>query len=53
MTKYIKNKSINHSKTNNILYLSSIGEVAWNFISTIYKSGWDLLISNKENRTFR
>ena len=53
MTKYIKNKSINYSKTNDIPDLSSVGEVAWNFISIIYESGWDSLIANKENRTFR
>ena len=37
ITKYIKNKNIKHNKVNNILDHSSVGEIAWNFISTIYK----------------
>ena len=53
MTNYIKNKNINCNKANDILDLNSIGEVVWNFISTIYKSKWDSLITNKDNRTFK
>ena len=53
ITNYIKNKSIDCTKANNILDLNSIGEVAWNFIFTIYKSGWNALVTNKDNRTFR
>jgi len=30
-----------------------MSEVAWNFISAIYKSYWDKLVNNKDNRTFR
>ena len=53
MTKYIKNKSIDHNKVNNIPDLSSVGKVVWNFISAIYKSGWNSLVTNKDNTTFR
>jgi len=28
-------------------------KVAWNFISAIYESGWNSLVTDKENRTFR
>ena len=49
MTKYIKNKSIEPSKMNNVLDLKGIGEAAWNFISAFYKSEWDLLVSDKDN----
>ena len=38
MTNYIKNKNIDHNKTNNIPDLNSMDEVVWNFISTIYES---------------
>ena len=38
MTNYIKNKSINYNKANDILDLNGVDEVAWNFISTIYES---------------
>ena len=49
MTKYIKNKSIEPNKANNVLDLKDIGEAAWNFISTLYNSSWDTLISDKDN----
>ena len=38
MTNYIKNKSIDCNKANDIPDLNSVGKVAWNFISTIYES---------------
>jgi len=50
MTNYIKNKSINYNKANDILDLNGVDEVAWNFISTIYESEYNSLITN---RTFR
>jgi len=53
ITNYIKHKSIDHTKSNNILNLNGIGEVVWNFIFAIYKSEWDAFVTNKDNRTFR
>ena len=53
ITNYIKNKSIESNKVNNVLDLKGIGEAAWSFISAIYESGWDLLIANKDNQSFR
>ena len=53
MTKYIKNKNIEHNKANDISDLSGVGEVAWNFISAIYEPDWNSFVTNKENRTFR
>lgn len=53
MINYIKNKSINCNKANDIPDLNSVGKVAQNFISTIYKSKQNLLVTNKDNRTFR
>lgn len=53
MTNYIKNKSINCNKVNDILDLNGVDEIAWNLISAIYKSEQDSLITNKNNRIFR
>jgi len=53
ITNYIKHKSIDCTKANNILDLNGIGEVTWNFMLAIYKSEWDTLITNKNNKTFR
>jgi len=47
--KYIKNKSIEQNKTNDVPDLSGISEVAWNFISAFYKSEWDSLVFDKDN----
>lgn len=38
MTNYIKNKSINCNKVNDILDLNGVDEIAWNLISAIYES---------------
>ena len=53
ITKYIKNKNIKKNKVNNASNLSGIDKVAWNFISTLYKLGWDSLVFDKDNQTFR
>ena len=53
ITYYIKNKDINCTKANDIPDLKSIDELVWNFISAIYKSGWDTLVINKDNKTFK
>ena len=53
MTKYILNKKIENNKANKINDLKDIDKVAWKFISTIYKSGWDLLVTNNNNIFFR
>jgi len=39
ITKYIKSKNINPKKANDGPDLKGVGEVAWNFISALYKSG--------------
>ena len=38
MTKYIHNKKIENSKSNEVTDLKDISKVAWNFISAIYES---------------
>ena len=53
MVKYIKNKKIDLSKSNNIKDLEDIGEAAWKFVSAIYKSRWDFLVTNSYNNIFR
>ena len=50
---YIGNKKINSFKSNDIKNLKGIDEAAQKFVSAIYKSGWDSLIVNSYNNTFR
>ena len=53
MTKYIENKKTKRNKVNDVLDLKDISKAAWNFISAIYDLGWNTLIANKDNHTFR
>ena len=50
MTKYITNKKIDSSKANDLEDFKGIGEVVWNFISSVYKANWDVL-STDDNST--
>ena len=49
MTNYIRNKSIEPNKVNDVPDLKRVGEVAWNFVSALYGFEWDLLVSDKDN----
>ena len=51
--KYILNKLIKSNKANDIKDLEGVGEVAWKFISALYKFYWDYLITDKNNFSFR
>jgi len=51
MANYIRNKKVKKGKINDIL--KGFGKAAWSFISSIYKSEWNTLYSDKENRLFR
>ena len=53
MILYIRNKSIDCNKANNVMYLKSIGDTEWNFISTLYELGWNSFITDKDNCSFR
>jgi len=50
MAKYIFNKQVEPAKANDLKDFDSIGNVVWNFISSIYESNWDTLhTDNKFN----
>ena len=53
MTDYVRSKKVKHKSINNIFDLNGLGKAVQLFISSIYKSGWDSLYSDKENRTFK
>jgi len=39
MAKYIQNKKINTSKSNDVVELKGISEAIWNFLSSFYNLG--------------
>ena len=52
MSKYILNKSVKRDKVNNFDDFEGVGKMAWDFISAIYNSDWDVL-SVDNNISFR
>ena len=50
---HIKNKKIKISKSNDIKNFEGISKAAWDLISSIYKAGWDSLITDNHKNSFR
>ena len=53
MEKYITNKQINPSKANNLDNFKGIGEMVWNFISSIYKANWNMLSTDNNSTSLK
>jgi len=53
MGKYIRGKLIDNTNYNDIKDLEGIGNMVWEFLSSIYDSHWDGLYVNNFNTTFR
>ena len=53
MAKYIENKKIKPSKTNEINDFKGIDKATWKLISAIYNSKWDSLFANGHKNTFK
>jgi len=51
MANFISNRNLHKDKK--ILQLNGFGQAAWHFISSIYKTKWDMLKTDDNNRTFR
>lgn len=53
IAKYIQNKKIDMSKSNDVKDFEGIGKAVWELISFIYNSGWDLLIADDYKNSLR
>ena len=53
MIAFIKQHRLENSTAEDISQISEFEFIAWKFLSFIYESGWDKLIANKDNKTFR
>jgi len=53
MAKYISNKQIKLTKANDLIDFNSLGNVVWNFISSVYESNWDSFYMNNNTNTLR
>ena len=53
MARYITNKKVKSSNTNDLLDFDSMGDSIWNFISSVYQSNWDLFYTDNKSITLR
>ena len=53
MARYIRNKSVNDIKANNITEFEGMGDAIWNFISSVYEAKWDSLHTDQSTNTLR
>ena len=53
MAKYIRNNKIDSTKANEVNDLKGIGEATQKFVSTFYNAGWDSLVADTNNNSFR
>ena len=53
MAKYITNKQINSPIANDLDDFKGIGEVVWNFISSVYDTNWDVLSTDNNFTSLR
>ena len=53
MARYITNKKVNPKTANDLKDFDGIGDTVWNFISSVYQSGWDSLYTDNKLKTLR
>ena len=53
MAKYISNKKVNPKLSNDLEDFNGIGDVVWNFSSSIYQSSWDSLYTDNHSKSLR
>ncbi len=53
MARYIFNKQVNSSKSNDLEDFNNIGEAIWNFISSVYQTNWNSLYADKQSNSLK
>ena len=53
MAKYISNKQVDSSKSNDLEDFHGMGKAVWNFISSVYQANWDSLYANEQSNSLR
>ena len=53
MVRYISNKKVNPKSSNNLNDFDSIGDMVWNFLSSVYQSSWDSLYTDNWSKSLR
>ena len=53
LAKYIQNKQVDGNKANDLPDLDGMGDAIWNFISSVYQSKWDALLTDHKTISLR
>ena len=53
MARYISNKQVDLSKSNNLKDFNGISAAIWNLISLVYNANWDLLYTDSQANSLR
>jgi len=53
MSKYITNKQVNGKDVNDFTDFDGMGDIIWNFISSVYEAKWDALNTDNKTNTLR
>ena len=53
LAKFIQGKQVNGNKVNDLNDFNGMGDVIWNFISSVYTSKWDALFTDQKSNTLR
>jgi len=53
MARYIFNKKVNLKTANDLKDFDGISDIVWNFLSSVYQSGWDSLHTDNKLKTLR
>jgi len=49
---FINNRELKNNRKEDILFLKGFGQIAFNFVSSVFKRGWDQLKIDNNNKTF-
>jgi len=49
---FISNRELKNNREKNILFLSGFGQIAFDFVSSVFKGGWNQLKINRDNKIF-
>ena len=53
IAKYISNKKVNPKTANDLKDFDGIGDSVWDFISAVYQSSWDSLLTDNKSKSLR
>ena len=53
LAKYIQGKQVNGNQVNDLSDFNGMGDVIWNFISSVYASKWDALFTDQKTNMIR